>query len=155
MCPDDAIVTDNSRVDRWGAAWNRYHALEIQYFMSSLSSRISSTISQNFLWKNAVSTTPVLDREYRDRFPERIQAATEKIESSERGDNVAPVYSKFPLTTVSAGVATTTTSSTSTATEESNRIDSLLDKVSKAVCDISVEQCQGSISQSAKKVLFG
>ena len=53
MCPDDAIVTDNSRVDRWGAAWNRYHALEIQYFMSSLSSRISSTISQNFLWKNA------------------------------------------------------------------------------------------------------
>lgn len=154
MTPDGIIVTDNSKIDKWGAAWDRYHSMEIQYFMSSLSSRVSTTISQNFLWKTALSTTPVQDREYRDRFPERIHGATEKLEMSDRADLpgfTSGLMRGLPLT---AGVTSVTTSSSTTG-GDSSKAETILNKVSKAVCDISVEQCQGYISQSAKKVLFG
>jgi COP9 signalosome complex subunit 5 len=150
MTPDGAIVSDNSKIDKWGAAWDRYHSMEIQYFMSSLSSRVSTTISQNFLWKTALSTTPVQDREYRDRFPERIHGATEKLESENRGEHLPGMSSSM-----FRGIAAGLTFSTSGSGGDSNRTETTLDKVSKAVCDISVEQCQGYISQSAKKVLFG
>jgi len=151
MTPDGSIISDNSKIDKWGAAWDRYHSLEIQYFMSSLSSKISTTISQNFLWKTALTTTPIQDREYRDRFPERILGATEKLEMSDRGAEHMPSFVSPGLRVPLALAATTF----STTAGETNRTETTLEKVSKAVCDISVEQCQGCVSQSAKKVLFG
>jgi len=146
MTPDGTIVSDNSKIDKWGAAWDRYHSLEIDYYMSSLSSKVSTTISQNFLWKTALSTTPVQDREYRDRFPERIHAATEKLEMTEnQGEHMAGLASSILRGAMAAATGGTA----------GGRSESTLEKVSKNVCDISVEQCQGYISQSAKKTLFG
>jgi len=70
MVPDGSIVLDDSRIERWGNAWSRYHSLDIQYFSSSLGAEVLKTVSENYLWKTALSTTPILDKEHRERFPE-------------------------------------------------------------------------------------
>lgn len=139
--PDGQIVLDQSKVEKWGAAYNRYHAIDISYFMAGLSSQISNTIAQNFLWKNALSTTPVLDREYRDRLPERIHGAVDKLESDDRGGG--------------GGSSTFLANLLSTGGAGEEQPQSNLEKASKAVAEITVEQCQGLASQTAKKVLFG
>lgn len=150
MTPDGSIVTDSSRVEKWGNAWNRYMSLEISYFMSSMSSNVLTTISENYLWKNALSTTPTQDREYRDRFPERIHGATEKLESNDKSGSANLLATSLRSAASSGGAS----KFNAPATEEIKTMSSL-DKVSRAVCEISVEQCQAQVSQVAKVTLFG
>jgi COP9 signalosome complex subunit 5 len=52
--PDGSIVTDDRRrVELWGACWNRYYKLEIDYFMSALSQQTLGVLKNKFLWQNA------------------------------------------------------------------------------------------------------
>jgi len=52
--PDGKIVTDDRRrVELWGACWNRYYKLEIEYFMSALSQKTLGVLKNKFLWQNA------------------------------------------------------------------------------------------------------
>lgn len=52
--PDGKIVTDDRRrVELWGACWNRYYKLEIDYFMSALSQKTLGVLKNKFLWQNA------------------------------------------------------------------------------------------------------
>lgn len=44
----------------------RYYSLEIEYYMSTLSSNIMSILTENFLWMRTLGTTPQLEPEVRD-----------------------------------------------------------------------------------------
>lgn len=82
--PDGTIETDDkSRIERWGAAWNRYHALKVDFFMSSLSANVLALISKNYLWMSAISSTPTIEKEYRDRFAERVNGVLTKLEKAD------------------------------------------------------------------------
>ncbi|GBG33041.1 COP9 signalosome complex subunit 5 [Hondaea fermentalgiana] len=81
--PDGTTETDDkARIERWGAAWNRYHALEVKFFMSSLSANVLGLISKNFLWMSAISSTPTIEKEYRDRFAERVNGVQTKLDKA-------------------------------------------------------------------------
>lgn len=51
--PDGKLITDDRRrVELWGACWNRYYKLEIDYFMSALSQKTLGVLKNKFLWQN-------------------------------------------------------------------------------------------------------
>lgn len=56
--PDGTIVVnDHQRVTKWGACWNRYYKLEINYFMSTLSQHTLEMLKDKFLWQNTFRST--------------------------------------------------------------------------------------------------
>jgi COP9 signalosome complex subunit 5 len=55
--PDGTIVTnDRNRVELWGACWNRYYKLDIEYYMSALSQQTLGVLKNKFLWQNPFCT---------------------------------------------------------------------------------------------------
>lgn len=68
-CPDGKVVTDDTtRVEHWGACWNRYYQLEVEYFMSSQAKAVIGILSKNYLWMRTLGSTPGNERENRERF---------------------------------------------------------------------------------------
>jgi COP9 signalosome complex subunit 5 len=60
--PDGTIVYDDrTRVAKWGACWNRYYKLEVQFFMSDLSKGILGVLKDKLLWHKSFTTTPALE----------------------------------------------------------------------------------------------
>ena len=50
--PDGTIVpNDKLRVQQWGACWNRYYEIPIEYFISSLAQNTLGAIKNKFLWE--------------------------------------------------------------------------------------------------------
>jgi COP9 signalosome complex subunit 5 len=43
----------------------RYYILEVEYYMSTLSSKVMSILTENFLWMRTLGTTPQLEAEVR------------------------------------------------------------------------------------------
>ena len=61
--PDGTFVTDEpTRVKQWGSCWNRFYKLNITYIMSSLARATLGTLKNQFLWQNALSSTPMLEQ---------------------------------------------------------------------------------------------
>jgi COP9 signalosome complex subunit 5 len=59
--PDGKIVRDDkTRLELWGACWNRYYALEVTYHMSELASNTLSILRNNSMWKNAFSSSSMV-----------------------------------------------------------------------------------------------
>ncbi|GAB9462666.1 Cop9 signalosome complex subunit 5 [Globisporangium polare] len=141
--PDGTIITDETtRMERWGSCWNRYYTLECDYFMSSLGSQVVSILSEEFLWMRTLSSNTMQERENRDRFSERIQLLANKLDSAEmllaprgsRSSRIGEYYvpEKQP--------------------KESE--DSVLNKITQAANELSIEHSHGQALQIAKKALF-
>lgn len=80
--PDGKIVSDDSRIKKWGAAWNRYYSLEVSYLMNSLSNDIMSNIQRKYMWMNSLVSSPMsFDSEYKKNIPERITDISNSIQS--------------------------------------------------------------------------
>lgn len=65
-CPDGKIITDeHTRTELWGSGWNRYHTLDVQYFMSSAGASVITMLSEKVLWMRTLGSTPMLEAENR------------------------------------------------------------------------------------------
>ncbi|EQC28976.1 hypothetical protein SDRG_13313 [Saprolegnia diclina VS20] len=145
--PDGTLVTDDTaRVERWGSCWNRYYALEVEYFMSSLGSNVLSVLSEKFLWMRTLSSTPMLERENRERFSERIALLATKLEGCE---SMVSSQRGFGSSRMSSGYYVPDSSKSAPASE-----DSALDKCTQAANELSMEHCHGQTLQVAKQKLF-
>lgn len=52
--PDGKIVRDGkTRLELWGACWNRYYALEVKYHLSELASNTLSILRNNSMWQSS------------------------------------------------------------------------------------------------------
>jgi len=124
--PDGRIEHDDkTRVERWGSCWNRYHALKVTYFMSSLSANVLNLVSKNYLWMSAISSTPSFEKENRDRFAERVNAIKSKL--------------------VENGIKIGGTASTK---------NSAADKSTQSSVALSVEHLQYQLAQVSKYILL-
>ncbi|OQS06928.1 COP9 signalosome complex subunit 5 [Thraustotheca clavata] len=142
----DGQTDSTARVERWGSCWNRYYALEIQYFMSSLGSNVLSVLSEKFLWMRTLSSTPMLERENRERFSDRIGLLANKLHGCE---TLISSQKNFGSARMSSGYYVPDTSKTTSSTEES-----ALDKCTQAANELSIEHCQGQALQVAKQTIF-
>jgi len=135
QAPDGTFGEKEDLVARWGHVYSRYYQLDMSYFMSSVGSRFLSIMSRNNLWVRVLSSTPMLESEARERFPERVTKATTKLDQAARqadsGGFSGRSFGKggkakeSPLT---QGVATTS--------------------------ELAVEQCKGHCGQLCKDLLF-
>ena len=79
-CPDGCILTDEQRrTELWGSGWNRYYALKIEYFMSSLGASAISLLAEKVLWMRTLGSTPMIESDSRDRVAERIANVADSI----------------------------------------------------------------------------
>ena len=174
--PDGRINADaDARVERWGNCWNRYHEIEVTTFMSSLSERIMQMMSKKYLWISRLSTTPTMDKEYCDRFPERINGIVSKLSSYSKGSRLMERSMKSAL-----GYHSTLRNPSGgdgpIVSEESCRYGqrdymsgdgsisggkgaaddegSKIARAAQSSAEIASEQCVSSITQTAKAVLF-
>jgi len=168
-CPDGSVVTDNNaRLEVWGSCWNRYYELEIEYFISSSASKILGTLTQNFLWMRTLGHTPMLESEYRERWPERVNVVADRIKKSivAIGEPVGSVTSagkgSSSTRTVSVGTVKTGPSGgessdrvdTGTSTWKENREEDEFEQACRAIQEFASERLEGSIVQGTKNDLF-
>ena len=154
-CPDGSIVADEqSRIAIWGAAWNRYYELEVEYFMSQSAKKVMSTLTQSFLWMRNLGHTPSLEKERQAEFPVKICNCAEKLRklkleiSNSQNTNTSGGSS-------SVREAQQSSSSQSTSTRpESLKEDGLFCQVCHNVEELATEKLHGDISQAIKSRLF-
>lgn len=59
-CPDGSLVREErDRVSLWGACWNRYYRLDIEYFMSTLAKDTLSIMRTQLLWPKAFTSAAI------------------------------------------------------------------------------------------------
>lgn len=84
--PDGTIVTDDRRrVELWGACWNRYYRLEIDYFMSALSQQTLGALKNKFLWQNTFCVSAAQEDGALDHTVAQIRAVTGSLGSAAHG----------------------------------------------------------------------
>lgn len=125
--------------------FGRYYTLECDYFMSSLGSQVVSILSEEFLWMRTLSSNTMQERENRDRFSERIQLLANKLDSAEtllaprggggRSSRIGEYYVPEKQ-------------------QSKDSEDSVLDKITQAANELSIEHSHGQELQIAKKALF-
>ncbi|CAM9755852.1 unnamed protein product [Chrysoparadoxa australica] len=137
--PNGKIVTDDTlRVEMWGSCWNRYYSLDIEYFTSSMASDVMGILTENFLWTRTLSSTPMLEKEHRDRVSERCDQASDKLEQC-----------SSMLTSGSGGGRAGYLSH-----DRENKEESLLAKATQGFCELAVEHCNGQLTQLTKAAVF-
>lgn len=136
--PDETIISydfetgtietnDTKRVEHWGACWNRYYKLDIEYFMSTQAKAVIGILSKNYLWMRTLGSTPMNEPENKDRVSERIlNNITTKLDSEVGGKFGGGSNNENPL-----------------------------DKPVQAAQGLAVEMCEAQMTQMAKKVIFG
>jgi len=79
-CPDGSIVAEEqARLEKWGSCWSRYYELKVNYYMSGSARNVMGILTQNFLWMRTLGSTPMLEAENRQRYPDRVGAVAEKV----------------------------------------------------------------------------
>uniref|UniRef100_A0A7S2NUU7 COP9 signalosome complex subunit 5 n=1 Tax=Leptocylindrus danicus TaxID=163516 RepID=A0A7S2NUU7_9STRA len=166
-CPDGSIVVDEqARIAMWGAAWNRYYELQVEFFMSNSAQKVMNTLTQSFLWMRTLGSTPMLEAESRAGFCSRVCNCAEKLgnvniysTSSGRSGSSVPLP---PQQQRSIGQGVTMQqarggqSSATTHIKKMNGLkeDGEFSKARDGVVELATERTQGNISQAVKSCLF-
>lgn len=131
--PSGKIVTDeNARVERWDC-WDRYYELDVKYFMNSLARDMMQVLAKDFLWKRILSSTPLLEKERLEQFPEKVETIATALERSEAG--------------VSTGRGTRSFAERKTG-------DTDIDTATHSGRSVALENCQEQASQITKQLIF-
>ena len=52
--PDGIVREERLQIDRWGACWNRYYKLNVEYYRSELAAQTLGVLRNNFLWMSSL-----------------------------------------------------------------------------------------------------
>eukprot|EP00735_Rhodelphis_limneticus_P009101 TRINITY_DN2540_c0_g1::TRINITY_DN2540_c0_g1_i1::g.19091::m.19091 TRINITY_DN2540_c0_g1::TRINITY_DN2540_c0_g1_i1::g.19091 ORF type:complete len:341 (+),score=36.76,sp/Q54PF3/CSN5_DICDI/68.42/9e-169,JAB/PF01398.16/1.9e-30,Prok-JAB/PF14464.1/2.2e-05,UPF0172/PF03665.8/0.23,UPF0172/PF03665.8/1.3e+02 TRINITY_DN2540_c0_g1_i1:57-1079(+) len=121
-----------SKIEDFGVHCKRYYALDVQYFKSSLDTKLLDLLWNKY-WINTLSSTPLLTN--RDYFAGQISDLAEKIEQAE-------------------GQLSHSTRLGGYLMPEKKKEENPLSKIQKDCAKLSNEQVNGLISQVIKNELF-
>jgi len=145
--PDGKVVEEDSkRVEQWGACWNRYYKLQIEFFMSSQAKTVIGILSKNYLWMRTLGSTPTNERENRERFSERVREQVQlKLDAHDAamGSHSSGMGSGHSRGLGGGGGPG--------AVGE----DPPMAKPTQAAQGLAIELVEGQITQIAKKAAFG
>ena len=111
--------------------------------MSSMAANMVGILSKKFLWMRTLGSTPMLERENRERFSERISTLAGKLENCEVSGNH-----------VGGGGGGRLRGGYGVTTERTGRDDSNWYKSTQSSTELAMEQCKGQLTQVAKNILF-
>jgi len=179
QCPNGEIIhEEQARLEQWGSCWSSYYELEVEYFMSAGARNVLSTLTQNFLWMRTLGSTPMCETEGRDRHPDRVDKAAERIQKfqpagSSGGGGAGDMPSALmgssrggrgggasapklggggPGTGEKSGNKTPSTSAAGGSNDDEDGGE--LGKSCQAVIEIATEKLVGDIAQISKMELF-
>eukprot|EP00579_Thalassiosira_antarctica_P005931 CAMPEP_0201902234 /NCGR_PEP_ID=MMETSP0902-20130614/54850_1 /ASSEMBLY_ACC=CAM_ASM_000551 /TAXON_ID=420261 /ORGANISM="Thalassiosira antarctica, Strain CCMP982" /LENGTH=397 /DNA_ID=CAMNT_0048436231 /DNA_START=819 /DNA_END=2012 /DNA_ORIENTATION=- len=179
QCPNGEIIhEEQARLEQWGSCWSSYYELEVEYFMSAGARNVLSTLTQNFLWMRTLGSTPMCETEARDRHPDRVGKAAERIQKfqpagSSGGGGAGDMPSALmgssrggrgggasapklggggPGTGEKSGNKTPSTSAAGGSNDDEDGGE--LGKSCQAVIEIATEKLVGDIAQISKMELF-
>jgi COP9 signalosome complex subunit 5 len=135
--PDGTNGDKEDLAARWGHAYNRYYQLDVSYFMSSLGHKLLGIMSKNNLWVRVLSSSAILEPEYRERLPERFNKATQKLDSASRQAD-------------SGGYGRSWHGSGKSGKGK----DTALNQGVLACSELAIEQCKGHCTQVCKDIVF-
>jgi len=160
-CPDGVVVgKEKTRLEKWGSCWARYYELEVDYFMSRSARHVMDILTQNFLWMRNLGSTPSLEAETRQRYPERVSAVVEKIQNLDLpsiGNASTGGAGSQSSGARGGGTSLAATQAGSTIVSSLGRKDADEGEISKAcqgVVELASEKIHANIVQMAKKELF-
>jgi len=160
-CPDGTVVgKEKTRLEKWGSCWARYYELEVDYFMSRSARHVMDILTQNFLWMRNLGSTPSLEAETRQRYPERVSAVVEKIQNLDLlsiGNASAGGTGAQSSGGRGGGTSLAATQAGATIVSSLGRKDADEGEISKAcqgVVELASEKIHANIVQMAKKELF-
>ena len=153
-CPDGSIIADEQqRIAIWGAAWNRYYELDVEYFMSRSAGNVMSKLTESFLWMRTLSHTPLLEREKKERFSNNVCSCADKMKNLKLSigawDGPSPGANTTAVSSGDQG------SSKKVFVAESLREEGDFNVVCKDVNDLTTEQIYSNVTQVVKGTLFG
>ena len=180
QCPNGEIIhEEQARLEQWGSCWQAYYELDVEYFMSGGARSVLSTLTQNFLWMRTLGSTPMCETEARDRYPDRVGKAAERLKKYQphnngsggggggvgdmpsaltrggRGGGGAPKVGSGSGSAAGGDKSGKQSSSTGTSSEGKDDEDGgELGKSCQAVIEIATEKLVGNIAQAAKRELF-
>mmetsp|Transcript_25814 Transcript_25814/g.46778 ORF Transcript_25814/g.46778 Transcript_25814/m.46778 type:complete len:340 (-) Transcript_25814:385-1404(-) len=178
QCPNGEIIhEEQARLEQWGSCWSSYYELDVEYFMSSGARNVLSTLTQNFLWMRTLGTTPSCEAEARDRHPDRVGRAADRIRKFRpasagaggggAGDTPSALMGSSSRGGSGRGVGLGAASSSATpklgekggksAAAGGNKDEDgggELAKSCQAVIEIATEKLVGNIAQISKRELF-
>ena len=180
QCPNGEIIhEEQARLEQWGSCWSSYYELDVEYFMSGGARNVLSTLTQNFLWMRTLGSTPMCDAEARDRYPDRVAKAAERLQKfqpnnggsggggggagdmpsammgSRGGRGAGAVAAMTAMTKASGGGAGGEKSGKSPSASAGDEEDGgELGKSCQAVIEIATEKVVGNIAQISKRELF-
>jgi len=138
VAPDGSPVVDKEATTaRWGVTYHRYYQLKTTYFMSSLGKKFVDIMSASNLWIRTLSSSPVMEPEYRERFAERVRKAADQLEA---GGRKAMGFGHGGMQFSRPGKRGVGNKS--------------LEQGSKAVSELAMEMSAGEASQISKDLLF-
>lgn len=165
-CPDGSIVADEqSRIAMWGAAWNRYYELEVEFFMSNSAQKVMNTLTQSFLWMRTLGSTPMLEAESRAGLSSRVCNCADRLNSiniysasSSRSGTSVPLPPQQQRS-IGQGAALQPGRGQSSVTTHAKKMNSLKEdgdfsKARDGVVELATERTHGNISQAVKRCLF-
>jgi COP9 signalosome complex subunit 5 len=136
QAPDGTMGDKEDHVARWGHAFNRYYQLELSYFMSSLGHKMLGIMSKNNLWVRVLSSSAILEPEYRERLPERFNKATQKLDQAGRQADSGGYGRSYHGGKSGKGK------------------DTALNQGVQATSELAIEQCKGHCTQVCKDIVF-
>ena len=156
-CPDGSIVADEQeRIAMWGAAWNRYYELNVEYFMSQSAKKVMSTLTQSFLWIRTLGHTPMLETERQTEFPIAVCNCADRLKklkiSLGNGNNSGSSSSSGSR---QDGQSSSKKENKKEFKPESLKEDGQFSKVCNGVKELATDQLHGNISQAVKCRIFG
>lgn len=182
QCPNGEIIhEEQARLEQWGSCWSSYYELDVEYFMSGGARNVLSTLTQNFLWMRTLGSTPMCDAEARDRYPDRVAKAAERLQKfqpnnggsggggggagdmpsammgSRGGRGAGAVAAMTAMTKASGGGAGGEKSGKSPSASAGGKDEEdggELGKSCQAVIEIATEKVVGNIAQISKRELF-
>jgi len=138
--PDGTFMPKDSRMVRWGVSAERYYALKISFFMSSLGRRVLDTMSKNSLWIRILASSSIMEPENRQRFSERVRKANDKLGSAVNSQTLGGRGGGGGFYAPAA------------SGKKGGKDD--LSQGTLACSELAIEQCKGHCSQMSKDLLF-
>jgi COP9 signalosome complex subunit 5 len=130
--PSEYQTIPLEKIEDFGVHCKQYYQLEVSVFKSSLDSKLLDLLWNKY-WVNTLSSSPMLAN--RDYTAGRIGDLSEKLEQAEAQLAHAGRVGTYFL-------------------HEKKKEESQLSKIMKDGCKVSIDQCNGLMSQVIKNVLF-
>lgn len=83
LAPDGVVWEDpRARNARWGESCMSYYQLDVEYFVTGMGAALLDILARDFKWSRVLSSTPMLEKENRDRLAERLSKVRERVEAA-------------------------------------------------------------------------